>query len=129
MQRFHHLQTGLEFPSSRKEQSSRYEQQWHTVRKAVHGILEATRTVMMTNLSVKDVIGIIVFLLGIFGSYFANQMQTDQKISAISQSAAVLQANQVNYENSFSDLKTNVNKLDEKIDALLLSQGINPNKY
>lgn len=67
-------------------------------------------------------------ILGVVGSYYGTQLAQADKISTIQQQVAVLQESKENFQGNLTEIKNDVKELNAKVDALLINQGINPNK-
>ncbi len=80
-------------------------------------------------LNIKEMITAGTMLAGILGVYFTGQLNTDAKISTVRQDVAVQATEQANIAEDVNDLKADIEKIDDKLNALLIQQGISPAKF
>jgi hypothetical protein len=80
-------------------------------------------------LTARDIVWLATILVAAVATYYGAQAAVDAKISSVRQDVAVQEANQLNMTNNVNELKKDVSQLDDKINALLLRNGINPTQY
>lgn len=83
----------------------------------------------MFSLSIKEILVSGTLLASILGAYFGGQLSTDAKISEVRQDVAVQDAEQMGIAEDVTELKRDVDKLDDKLNALLIKEGISPSKF
>lgn len=79
--------------------------------------------------NLKELLASAGILAAALGTYFGTQITTDAKISEVRQDVAVQAVEVNNLAEDVVELKADVDKIDDKINALLVKQGINPNKF
>lgn len=81
------------------------------------------------SMTVRDVVGLIAIVTGSIAAYFGAQASTDTRISTVSQNVALHEQRIDQQDKSNEEIKGDVKTLDNKLNALLLRQGINPAIY
>ncbi len=61
-------------------------------------------------------------------AYYNALRATDAKIAEANSNIAVLQTQKDDISQSIAEIKSNVDKISDKVDALLINRGINPDQ-
>ena len=73
------------------------------------------------NISVGMILAGISFIIAPLATYYSSQLATSERISTVDTKTQVV-------ENRVKNLEEKFDKIDGKLDALLLKQGLNPDK-
>lgn len=83
----------------------------------------------MFALSFREGLAAVAIVAGGIASYFGVQMSTNASMSDIRKDVAVQEVIQQDIIGDVANLAEDVSTIDDKLDALLIRQGINPANY